>query len=410
VSAAGPRVLLVTAEYPPTPGGVGDYTARLAGALAAAGATPAVLTGQPRSFQPPRAPGDGPPVWRLAPGWGWRALPAVAAAAAAWPADIVHLQYQTGAYRLHPAVNLLPWWLRRRRARPALAVTFHDTRVPYLFPRAGRLRAAANAALARGCDLTIATNPADAAWLAPRARRLALIPIGPNVEPDAGTGAVAARLRAGLDLAPDERLLATFGLLNHSKGLPTLLRALARLNDPAAAGRYRLALVGAGAGGLDPTDRATAGELRRLAAELGVAGALIWTGPLPAAEVAGWLRAADAVALPYADGASYRRGTLLAALACGAAVVTTTPAPGAADPAAGLPPLRSGVHVTLVPPDDPAALATALAATAGDAWLNRALRRGACDLARHFTWPAIAARTLAAYRALSNEQRATSHE
>jgi glycosyltransferase involved in cell wall biosynthesis len=472
VTGAGPRVLLVSAEYAPTPGGVGDYTARLADALASAGAHPAILTGRPRGSRGDKEPerqgvaphpsplpeGEGiglpspgergtgdegrtatpnqapclgippapspqlpcpdePPVWRLVPRWGWTAYAAVERTAVAWRADLVHIQYQTGAYGLRPAINLLPWWLRRRRARPAVVTTFHDLRVPYLFPRAGRLRSAANAALARGSDLAIATNPADHAWLSRVARCAALIPIGPNIEPGPDTEAVAARLRAGLNLAPHELLLVTFGLLNHSKGLPTLLRALALLNDPAAVGKYRLALVGAGDAGLDPTDRTTAGEVKHLAAELGLTDALVWTGQRPAAEVAGWLRAADAVALPYVDGASYRRGTLLAALACGAAVVTTTPAadyadapsvtspPGAIAEAASLPRLRSGVHAMLVPPEDPAALATALAATAGDPRLGASLRRGALQIAAHFTWPTIAARTLAAYAAaMSNEQ------
>jgi glycosyltransferase involved in cell wall biosynthesis len=396
----GPRVLLVTAEYAPTPGGVGDYTALLAGALLAAGARPAVVTGR----LPIPAAADEPgawPVWRVAPGWGWRMPAAIDSAITAWPADIVHVQYQTGAYGMRPAVNLLPWWLRRRRQRPRLAVTFHDTRAPYLFPRAGRLRPAVNALLARGADLTLATNPADAATLRPHARRLAVIPIGANIEPDAGTDAVAARLRGDLTLGADERLLVTFGLLNHSKGLPDLLRALARLNAADATGRYRLVLVGAGTAGLDPTDRATGADLHRLARDLDIAGDLHWTGHQPAATVAGWLRAADAVALPFVDGASYRRGSLLAALACGAAVVTTTPAADHADEAAGLPPLRSGVQATLVPPGDPAALAVALAATAGDDWLNRTLRHGAGALAERFAWPAIAARHLIEYQSMS---------
>lgn len=408
MSAAGPRILFVTAEYAPTPGGIGDYTARLAGALRAAGARPAILTGRQPSAGD-MAPGDDLPIWRLAPDWGPAAYAAVERAAAAWRADVVHIQYQTGAYGLRPSINALPWWLRRRRPRPAVAATFHDRRVPYLFPKAGRLRAAANVALARGSDLVIATNPADYAWLARHARRAALIPIGPNIEPAPETDAVAARLRAEAALGAGEALLVTFGLLNHSKGLPTLLRALARLNEAAERPGYRLALVGAGQGGLDPTDRQTATALARLAAELGVASSIIRTGQLPATEVAGWLRAADAVVLPYVDGASYRRGTLLAALACGAAVVTTHPATetvAALPPAAvgneqpTLPALRSGVHALLVPPDDPAALAAAIAATAGDPWLARGLRRGALEIAAHFTWPAIAARTLAAYAAL----------
>ena len=52
MSRRGPRVLLVTAEYAPTPGGLGDYTARLAEALQAAGAEPAVLTGRQRPDTP----------------------------------------------------------------------------------------------------------------------------------------------------------------------------------------------------------------------------------------------------------------------------------------------------------------------------------------------------------------------
>ena len=67
-------------------------------------------------------------------------------------------------------------------------------------------------------------------------------------------------------------------------------------------------------------------------------------------------------------------------------------------------PLRPGVQATLVPPNDPAALATALAATASDQYLNAALRFSATKLAARFTWPAIAARTLDEYRAMSNEQ------
>ncbi|MCC6626600.1 MAG: glycosyltransferase [Chloroflexi bacterium] len=402
----GPRVLLVTAEYAPTPGGVGDYPARLASALAAAGARPAILTSRlPAVAGVPgpdaSAPATRLPVWRVAPGWGWRMPATIDAAATAWPADIVHVQYQTGAYGMRPAINLLPWWLRRRRHRPRLAVTFHDTRAPYLFPRAGRLRPAVNALLAGGSDLTITTNPADAAVLRSHARRLAILPIGANIEPDAGTAAVAARLRGDLHLGAGERLLVTFGLLNHSKGLPDLFQALARLNAPDATGRYRLALVGAGAAGLDPTDGATASDLHRLARDLDIAGDLLWTGHQPAAAVAGWLRAADAVALPFVDGASYRRGSLLAALACGAAVVTTTPAADHADDDIGLPPLRSGVHATLVAPGDPATLAVALAATAGDDWLNRTLRDGARALADRFAWPAIAARHLIEYEAMT---------
>ena len=54
---------------------------------------------------------------------------------------VVHVQYQAAAYAMHPAINLWPRRLRQLGARrPRSAVTFHDLKVPYLFPKAGRLR------------------------------------------------------------------------------------------------------------------------------------------------------------------------------------------------------------------------------------------------------------------------------
>ena len=49
-----------------------------------------------------------------------------------------------------------------------VVVTFHDLRVPYLFPKAGRLRPAAVTHLARAAAGVIATDPADEAELKQR--------------------------------------------------------------------------------------------------------------------------------------------------------------------------------------------------------------------------------------------------
>src|SRR5439155_15068478 len=73
----GPRVLLITGEYPPAIGGVGDYTALLAAHLRAAGARACVLTGPA-----PGAP-DETGVRRAVPTWGigcWEAISRAVAA------------------------------------------------------------------------------------------------------------------------------------------------------------------------------------------------------------------------------------------------------------------------------------------------------------------------------------------
>ena len=59
--------------------------------------------------------------------------------------------------------------------------------------------------------------------------------------------------------------------------------------------------------------------------DLGLFERVRWTGREEDAEVSADLSACDLLFLPYLDGASLRRGTLMAGLAHGCAIVTTTP-------------------------------------------------------------------------------------
>jgi glycosyltransferase involved in cell wall biosynthesis len=385
------RVLLVTGEYPPDEGGVADYTRCLAEALAERGVAVDVATAGPATEVDVTGPRI--VVHRAVADWGWGALPALARLARACHADIVHVQYQAAAYGMRPAIHAVPWWLSRR-AGVRTAVTYHDLRVPYLFPKAGPLRRAAVRALARWSDLALVTNAADHADLAAwgGARRLALVPIGSNVPdaPPADYDRQAWRLGAGIGPATD--LIAYFGFLNASKGALTLVEALGAL----LAGGHdaRLVMIGGLVGASDPTNRAYLDRFRADLALRGLAERVVWTGHVPRSAVSAWLHAADAVALPYADGASCRRGSLLAALEHGAPIVTTAPE--------GTPaPLVDGVSARLVPADDPPAFAAALAEVLDDDDLRGRLAAGARSLAQAFAWPAIAARHVAGYREIA---------
>src|SRR5712691_5564112 len=113
------KICLLTAEYPPDVGGVGDYTRRLGEALAALGAGVEVLTGRgvgrAGGFPalPESRPPDQPPVRRWVPSWGWRGRRALIAALRELAPDVVNIQYQTAAYGMRPTINLLPLTLRR---------------------------------------------------------------------------------------------------------------------------------------------------------------------------------------------------------------------------------------------------------------------------------------------------------
>lgn len=381
------RVALISAEYPPRPGGVGDYTQQLGRALAARGHTVFVFTIHESRFTIYHVSSpslDPPSTVDLRPaGWGWRSWRAVRTALAATRPDLLHIEYQTGAYGMHPAINLLPWRLRQSQHRPRVVVTAHDLLLPYLLPKAGALRRWVTRRLLRAADAVIVTNAADiaaAAGYCGPASQPVLIPIGSNiaVAPPPEYAREAWRTRLGADSATT--LVAYFGLISRTKGLETLIDALGRLPST-----VRLLLIGGAA--TTAEDRAYAAAIERQIAERGLGTRVQRTGHCAPAEVSAYLLAADIAALPFSDGASFRRGSLLAALAHGLPVITTAPA-GALPSAPAR--LGDGANMLLVPAGDAPSLAQAIGRLQRDPQLCERLRQGGQALARQFSWEAIA--------------------
>ncbi len=118
-----------------------------------------------------------------------------------------------------------------------------------------------------------------------------------------------------------------------------------------------------------------------------------WTGFLPPMRVSTYLAASDLIVMPYRDGASLRRGTLMAALAHGRPVITTHPSPEIAE-------FRHGENLWLVPPDDAATLVQAITALSTDSDTRLQLSRGAVALGQQFSWASIAAQTADYFREL----------
>jgi len=357
-----PQVLFVTGEYPPLPGGVGDYTANLRMALAAMGARTHVLTSHGGA-------GEGVVTVRR---WGWSSAGRVLQIARREQADIVHIQYQAGAFGMHPAVNLLPSFVSRRLP---VVTTFHDLRVPYLFPKAGRLRKSAILRMARGSDAVIVTNPADARALGNEGVEVQQTRIGPNLPPPGPTG------------VPEHDTVAFFGFPARSKGIVELLQALGRLPDP----RPRLLLVGAQGQPSPENDIVSIDEIDQLAARSAIV--IQRTGFLPPRKASDALARAGAIVLPFRDGASLRSGSLLAALQSGRPVVSTAPRH-----ASDLEALADLPQLALVRTGDPDALASSI---------SRALRwTGAtAPLPSEFRWQSIATDHEALYRRLLDERR-----
>lgn len=419
------RVVLLSAEYPPMEGGVGDYTQRLGWALAEAGAEVLVLTSTGAGGQPR----DPLAVHPIVGGWGWRSLGRIRRFLRRQAPQIVHLQYQTGAYQMHPAIHFLPPLSRGLPNRPQCVVTMHDLRLPYLLPKAGRLRQSIVTQMLHRAGGVIVTNGAD--W-----RRLGavenqdhlpshpdlldplppgtlpsqpwLIPLGSSL-PTELPGYDRSTWRAALGVGPGELLLGYFGLLHPTKGADLLVEALARLRR--AGHPVRLLVVGGGTGESDPGNVAFQRRLQAQIERRGVAGAIVWAGPSPARVAAGHLRACDLVVLPYRDGASFRRSSLIAALSVGCAVVTTAPRdPAELSLGPGQPTLVDGQHAVLVTRGEVEPLENTIAELSANPSRRRQLSKGAHRLGQLFQWEEIAIGHQAVYRTLSRGQPLDSTE
>ena len=383
------KIGLVTGEYPPMQGGVGAFTAELGQALAAIGydihiitsreARPELAERRIAALQEPVAL----PFGQLHPfvkKWNWSSMAQVADVVLRERLDVVNIQYQAAAFHMKsPAANLLPW---RLRGLVKTAVTFHDLRVPYLLPKAGRLRRLAVNFMAQQAHGVIATNPEDYTILDQLNNQIRQIPIGSNIDAYRPQPAAIEAARHSLGLADTDHLLGYFGFLNETKGADTLLHALAQLDET-----VHLVFIGGQTGSSDSgNNQQFLEQLYALITELGLTNRVHWTGFVSEQEVSTFLHAADLMVMPYQDGVSLRRGTLMAVLAHGRPLLTTAPT-------VPTPELAHGKNAWFVPPQDADLLAQAVRRLLQDAALRQTLGKTAVSVAARFTWDKIATET-----------------
>lgn len=366
------RIGIITGEYPPMRGGVGAYTAILASELAALGVSVRVLSRIGTTSGDPEVQVDS-----IVESWGVGIRRKVKRWAEDHDLTILNIQYQTAAYNMSALIHFLPDALRPL----PVVTTFHDLRHPYLFPKAGRLRDWVVMHLAQASQAVIATNHADANALGdlPAMR---MIPIGSNILTAPSFDASVVRNQMGL--RQGAYLIGYFGLVNSSKGIDDLLISIADIRAQGI--DAHLLLIGAGVGSSDPTNQAMLHTIERQIAALDLRSVIHTTGYLEDADVSAHLAAVDVVALPYRDGASYRRGSLMAAIRCGCAIVTTIPD-------VAIPTFRDGETMRLVSAGDTNALSTALLQLHAEPELRTRLRAGAATIAHDFDWVQIAEAT-----------------
>lgn len=310
---------IITGEYPPAPGGVSDYCQAVATGLAAAGDDVHVWS--------PAAPGlsedrPGVQVHAIAGSWGPADRNRIDAALDQIPGEKrLLVQWVPHAYgRRSMNVGFCRWMRRRAGAGDELDVMVHE---PGLGFGEGPLRHNVAAAVHR-VMLALLLSRARRVWIAIPAwaerlrpwafgradMRFCWLPI-PSTIPVADSLEAVSQLKA-------ETLVRDDGVIvGHFSTYPPDVREALRAMLPALlAGMPEIQVELLGRGGEE-----VAAELR---SSLGSHGPRVRAaGELSTTALSRHLQACDLLLQPYADGASTRRTTLMAALAHGIPVVTT---------------------------------------------------------------------------------------
>ena len=362
------RVAVVSPRFPPEPGGVEQYAAWVARTLCDAGHDVTVITsGGTRSQKDHPDDHQGIPVIRLStwltlsntpvnPLW-WRQLPRLlrrlrvdlVSAHAPVPglADIaaytspvpVVLTYHSGSM------------VKGGSPVDPLLRAYESRVLPRVFDRAAEL---------------VAVSPTALSHATGRAR---VVP--PGVDTDLFSPA------PGTAREPRVLYVGRVERTSRWKGLHVLVVSLVRLR--ALVPGVRLEVVGHG-------DDVV--PLQKLAAELGVADLIDWSGRLTHDQLPERYRRAAVTVLPSLTESESFGMTLVEAMACGTPVVGSD--------VGGIPfVVRDGVDGVLVPPDDPAALADALAGLLTDEALAARLGAAGREAAlSRWDWRMQAARTV----------------
>lgn len=280
------------------------------------------------------------------------------------PYDVVHIQYPALMYRK----SLAPQWFALRHLCPVV-LSLHEF-VHAHWTRQWSLHGF------RRADAVIFTAQEER-HAAERFLRLpnsvSVIPIGSNI-PVCRT-----------DLAREEDTIVFFGLIRPGKGVEEFLRMAAELNTNPGKRAWKFKVVGAVPEGREDYCQACRAEaLDRVE----------WILNAPAEEVSRHLRSARFAYLHYPDGASVRRGSLLAALEHGLTVLSNPTGPDS--------PEIGRLVVPCVGPQEAARwLASHGMGTAGSV-----IRPETDDAVQAFlaarAWPEIARKHLAVYTALSS--------
>jgi glycosyltransferase involved in cell wall biosynthesis len=311
----------------------------------------------------------------------------------------VLLMYLGYLYDRHPMITYLPNYCRLLKPKPRVVIEFSNIQgcePQAMLTRAGRkicewLVGGAGiewryGTLLRDSDAVAAFCGQHLQFLLeyfpPAAAKSAVVPATPPLQilEDPG-GDLRRTVRAQLGVADEDFVAAFFGYVYPSKGIETLLHAVAIARKEIS--KLRLLMIGGEAQAFVDKAPTYPRKMRQLTTELGLDDCVTWTGYIADEVASGYLHAADACVLPFVQGVRLNNTSYAVAAAHSLPVVTTrgeTLEPDFVD----------RQNVLLCWATDPQDLAEGIIEVAKDQQLRGQLRAGAAEMARTRTsWEAV---------------------
>jgi glycosyltransferase involved in cell wall biosynthesis len=329
------KITFITGSYPPDVCGVGDYTFRLAEALRQQGIAVDVMH-------------DG--------GWQLGDTPRIFRQIRSQRTDIIHIQYPTIGYGAGLAPQMLSLLVNS-------VVTIHEISKAHILRKISLL--------------PFSVRPRQVIFTTPYERDFALS-WAPWVAQCCDVIPLASNITIGAkEKVSNSKEIIYFGMIRPNKGIEQVL-ILAELIKKSSQ-PFRIRIIGIPYPGLTEYVR----ELRQRSRDLPVT----WSLDLSNVEVADILSQSLVAYVPFPDGASGRRGTLLALLANGVATITT-----------------GGLHTTRELDDvvelahSPEQALARIRTILNDPTLQRKLSNMGRKYARGFTWVQIAQQHIDLYK------------
>ena len=377
------RVLFVVGAFPNLPCGVGDYTFFLTRELSKSGLEVYVLTSRSQDIITNDQELSGVQVHAVVPSWDLSSIPLLIQEIRRISPDIVHIQYPANFGKanrklLANLLGIVAKWATKNKAR--VITTLHEFGERSLRWRARTLLNVLTS------DLMICVNSFDVRVLEKWTRRIVVhVPIASSIPRVFISSDQKLKIREVMGVSNSDLMVVYFGFITPLKGFDVLVRAIIKLKTKGWHGKLVILTA------LDTETQPYHREMIELIDTFGVRNDFVFQKKYYSKEeISMYLQSADLAVLPFVEGASERRSSLLAVLQNGLSAITTT---GPNLPAN----FEHRLNMFLVSPGDSDAIAQAIFELSLDPDLRLSIAQGAKILAEKFSWGAIVKQTIQIY-------------